>query len=357
MKGVLLAGGTGSRLRPITYTMPKQMIQIANRPVLEYALADIREAGIKEVAIVLGETGREEIKDYFGDGSEFGVDITYIYQGRPLGLGHAVGCARDFVGDEPFVVYLGDDLVQNSIAEFVDDFDGDEYAGAIAVQRVDEPSRYGIVNTDSEGDIIGVIEKPNEPPTNLAGVGIFILTPSIFDKIELIEPSWRNEIELSDAEQRLLDEGKKFDAYEIDGWWRDVGTPEDVLDANRLMLDNIDRSVEGTIEEPESVTGRVELGSDSVIEEGAVVRGPVSIGEGTVVKAGTYVGPYTTICDDCTLDACAVESSVVLDGTTISYEGTLSNCVLGQNVSVEPNTTPPRDGTNLLLGTDASVRL
>lgn len=360
MKGVVLSGGTGSRLRPITYTMPKQMIPVGGKPVLQYAIENLRDAGITEIAIVLGEQSHDEIKSHFGDGSDFGVEITYIYQGEPLGLGHAVGCTKDFVGDDNFVVYLGDDLVEGGITEFVQSFDQETYDGAIALKRVDNPSRYGVVKTDNRGDVIGIIEKPSEPPTDLAGIGIFLLTPEIFDHIEEIEPSWRGELELSDAIQRLLSGDSRFMSHIIEGWWRDVGTPEDVLEANRLVLQDLstepDVEERGTVENGATVEGPVSLSKDALVEAGATIRGPAIIGEGTIIQGGTYVGPYTTISGDCELTGGSIESSVILSGVSIGAPAELVDSIIGRNASIGEASKPVR-GTSALVGTDGNLQL
>ena len=261
MKGIVLAGGTGSRLRPITHTGPKQLVPVANKPVIEYAIDDLVEAGITEIGVVLGNKGRQEIQNYLGDGSDFGVEITYIVQGEPLGLAHAVGCAKDFVGDDSFVVYLGDDLMREGIVEFVDDFDPDEYAAGIGLQQVDEPERYGIVevedppesdgtdaggdDTADVGDVVGLVEKPDDPPSDLALIGIYVFTPAIFEQIERLEPSWRGELEITEAIQGLIDDGDRIQSHVVHGWWKDTGKPEDVIHANRLVLDDI---AEGSVQ-------------------------------------------------------------------------------------------------------------
>lgn len=355
MKGLILAGGTGSRLRPITHTKQKQMIPVANKPVMEYAVDDLREAGIDEIGIVLGEQGNEEIKDYFGDGSTFDVEFTYIYQGPPLGLAHAVGCAEDFVGDDAFVVYLGDDMISDGVVEMVNKFDREEYEGVFAVQRVENPSRYGIIETDENSDVTGVQEKPSDPPTNLAGVGVFLLTPEIFNEIKQIKPSWRGELELSDAIDRLLTDGHRLQTHRINGWWRDVGTPEDLIAANYNILDEFSPNRDGTIESGASVVGRVELGGGSVVEEGAEIRGPVAIGSDTIVKSGSHVGPYTSLSDEVTVDGSRIESSVVLSGTKIVGSLHLEDSIIGERSDLQSEHDMRH--TEVLIGADSEVRL
>jgi glucose-1-phosphate thymidylyltransferase len=245
MKGVLLAGGTGTRLYPITHTGPKQLVPVANKPILEYAIEDFKEAGITEIGVVLGHKGRDAIQEYLGDGSGFDVDITYLVQGDPLGLAHAVGCAKDFVGNSPFVVYLGDDLMREGIGDMVSDFNSEEYAAGIGLQAVDEPSRYGVVDRNQSGDITELIEKPDDPPSNLALIGIYIFTPAIFDRIERLEPSWRGELEITDAIQGLLDDGHQVQSHAVSGWRKDTGKPGEILRANRLVFGSINHDIAG----------------------------------------------------------------------------------------------------------------
>jgi len=357
MKGVILAGGTGSRLRPITHTGPKQLVPIANKPVLEYAVDDLVEAGIDEIGIVLGNKGRDEIQSHFGDGDDWGVDITYIVQGAPIGLAHAVGCAKEFVGDDSFVVYLGDDLMRDGIDDLVADFDSEQYAAGIGLQQVDEPSRYGIVDVDDRGDVTQLVEKPEDPPNDLALIGIYVFTPAIFEQIESLEKSWRGEYEITEAIQGLLDDGGRIQSHVVHGWWKDTGKPEDVLHANRLVLDDLETEIRGTVEDEESVVGRVSLGAGSVIESGAVVRGPVSIGSNTVVRSGTYIGPYTSVGDDCELADVHIESSVVVGDSEISAERTIVDSLIGRSAEILSDTDKKPEGERLVIGRNSSLNL
>lgn len=354
MKGVVLAGGTGSRLRPITHTGPKQLVPVANKAVMEYAIDDLRSAGISDISVILGNKGRDAIQRYFGDGSDFGVDITYIVQGKPLGLAHAVGCAHEFVGDDPFVVYLGDDLMREGIDDLVANFDPHKYAAGIGLQAVDNPSRYGIVEVNENGDIVGLVEKPDDPPSDLALIGIYLFTSAVFDQIENLEPSWRGELEITDAIQALLDDGKRVQSHVVQGWWKDTGKPQDILHANRLVLDDIESEIVGTVEDEESVTGRVQVGADSIIEEGAVVRGPVSIGEGARIGSDAYVGPYTSIGDMSDIDNVQIESSVTLGNNTITANRTIIDSLIGAEASITVSDRQP-DGDRLIVGETSSL--
>lgn len=357
MKGVILAGGTGSRLRPITHTGPKQLVPVANKPVLEYALEDLKEAEITEIGIVLGNKGRDEIQEYFGDGSKFDVDITYLVQGEPLGLAHAVGCARDFVGDDSFVVYLGDDMMREGIKDLVADFDPETYAAGIGLQEVDEPSRYGVVGRDETGDVTELAEKPDNPPSNLALIGIYVFTPQIFEQIEALEPSWRGELEITEAIQGLLNQGYRVQSHVVHGWWKDTGKPGDVLHANRLVLDDIESNIRGEVEDESSIVGRVEIGDGTVVEEGAVVRGPVSIGKNTRIGANAYIGPYTSIGDECEIDNVHIEASITIGGNIITADRTLIDSLLGREASVTTNEDKQPAGDCLIVGENSFLEL
>lgn len=357
MKGVLLAGGTGTRLYPITHTGPKQLVPVANKPILEYAIEDFKEAGITEIGVVLGNKGRDAIQEYLGDGSEFGVDITYLVQGDPLGLAHAVGCAKEFVGDSPFVVYLGDDLMREGIGDMVSDFNSEEYAAGIGLQAVDEPSRYGVVDRNQSGDITELIEKPDDPPSNLALIGIYIFTPAIFDRIERLEPSWRGELEITDAIQGLLDDGHRVQSHVVSGWWKDTGKPGDVLHANRLVLDSIDRDIAGIVEDEESVIGRIEVYEGAVIEAGAVVRGPVSIGSNTHIESGAYIGPYTSIGPDSKIDNVHIESSVTIGENEITANRTIVDSLIGRKATITSSENEQPGGDKMIIGRNSTLEL
>jgi len=334
MKGVVLAGGTGSRLWPLTHTGPKQLLPLANRPVLEYAIEDLSAAGIDEIGIILGNVGREQIRETLGDGSAFGVDLTYIVQGDPLGLADAVGCARDFVGSDPFVVFLGDNVFGDGVGGLIDSFDPEREAARVALREVDEPSRYGIADRDSDGRVTELVEKPEEPPTSLALVGVYAFTPSIFDQIDRLDPSWRGEYEITDAIGGLIADDREVRASVIGGWWADVGTPEDVVTANRHILEDLSHSIadEATVEG--TVTGPVTLADDVLVEAGATVEGPAHIATGTTVGPGTHVGPATSVGPDCELENVTVRSSTVLADATIRCDRTIRDSLIGADATI-----------------------
>jgi glucose-1-phosphate thymidylyltransferase len=355
MKGVLLSGGTGSRLQPITHTGPKQLVPVANKPVLQYAIDDLREAGITEIGIVLGNKGREKVQRFLEDGSKFGVDITYIVQGDPLGIAHAVGCARDFVGDDDFVVYLGDNILQQSIKPLVDSFNRGEYAGGIALRQVDNPRRFGIADLDQDGNVTQVIEKPDDPPSDVALIGIYILSPMAFEAIEDITPSWRNELEITDVLQWLINNDELIDSHTVEGWWKDTGKPEDIISANRLVLDDKETTIRGTVEGAAEVVGKVDLHETATVESEAVIHGPVSIDAGTVIKAQAYVGPYTSIGPNSTIENAYIENSVVVGESIIKTHGKIVASLIGQSTSITNGRKRNPEGHRLVVGEDSAL--
>ncbi|SEH45535.1 glucose-1-phosphate thymidylyltransferase [Halopenitus malekzadehii] len=357
MKGVLLSGGTGSRLRPITHTGPKQLIPVANKPVLEYAIEDLKEAGVTEIGVILGNNGRDEIQELLGDGSKYGVEITYIVQGNPLGLAHAAGCARDFVGDDDFVMYLGDNILKSGVTDLVESFESGDYGAGIALQEVEDPQAFGIADVDDAGNVTQLIEKPDDPPTNLALIGMYVFSPAVFDVIDDLEPSWRGELEITDAIQSLLEDGHAIDSHVVTGWWKDTGKPEDILEANRLVLEDTALETEGTVEDGAETTGRIELHESATIEAGASVRGPVSIAEDTVIKSGTYVGPYTSIGANSELEDVHIENSVVIGDSTITASGRIVDSLLGRNANIESAERLLPEGRRLVVGENSQLKL
>lgn len=357
MKGVVLAGGTGSRLRPITHTGPKQLVPVANKPVLQYGIEDLRDAGITDIGVILGQKGRDEIQEFLGDGSAFDVDITYIVQGEPLGLAHAVGCAQEFVGDDDFVVYLGDNIINQGIGKFVESFQKGDYDAGIALQHVDTPEQFGIATIDDDGTVRRLVEKPDEPPSDLALIGIYVFSPIVFDAIADLESSWRGELEITDAIQALIDDGSRIDSHIVEGWWKDTGKPEDILDANRLVLDEQPGTREGTIEPDAEVRGQVGLHETATIRDGAVVRGPVSIAAETVIESDTYIGPYTSIGEDCVVAGTHIENCVVVGESRITTGGRIVDSLLGRGAMIESADDLLPAGRRLVVGENSQLKL
>ena len=355
MRGLILSGGAGTRLRPITYTSAKQLVPVANKPILFYGLEDMAEAGIVEVGIVIGDTG-DEIKAAVGDGSRWGLKVTYLPQEAPLGLAHCVLIAADFLGGEDFVMYLGDNLLQQGLKEFVEHFEADR-AGAVAqilLCKVPDPQRFGVAELDTRGEVVRLVEKPAEPPSDLALVGIYLFDSDIHEAVRAIEPSARGELEITDAIQWLIDRGRRVRAQVLDGWWIDTGKLTPLLEANRLILETLDRSIAGVVDEESRIDGRV------VVQPGAeivrsTVRGPAIIGEGSRI-VDSYIGPFTAVYHDCVIDGSEVEHSVVLEHSRIVDAGRLIDSLIGRRVEVTRSAERPR-ATRLVLGDHSVVDL
>jgi len=327
VKGLVLSGGAGTRLRPITHTSAKQLVPVANKPVLFYGLEAMRAAGIDDVGIVVGET-RAEIEAAVGDGSRFGLRVTYLPQEAPLGLAHAVLIAEEFLGDSPFVMYLGDNLLKEGIAPFVRDFERSEPDALILLQRVKDPSEYGIAELQ-DGRVVQLVEKPSEPKSDLALVGVYLFTPAVFESVKAITPSARGELEITDAIQHMIDRGLRVEPHTVTGWWKDTGKLEDMLEANRLILSTIESDVRGEIAES-TLDGPVQVGEGSVIER-CTVRGPVVIGAGCRLS-DTFVGPYTAISDGVVVEQAEIEHSIILENSRICRLGArLADSLIGRD--------------------------
>ncbi|MDP9296522.1 MAG: glucose-1-phosphate thymidylyltransferase [Actinomycetota bacterium] len=333
MKAVVLSGGEGSRLRPITHTNAKQLIPIANKPILFSALESIRDAGITEVGVVVGSTAAE-VENAVGYGDAWGLTVTYIHQSAPLGLAHAALVARKFVGRDPFVLYLGDNLLLEGITRFVREFERHRPNAQIFLAQVPEPERFGVAVLDGER-VTNLVEKPSERISDLALVGVYLFDETLFEAAEAIKPSGRGELEITDAIQYLIDSGRTVRAERVTGWWKDTGRPEDLLEANRMMLTNQEPRISGEVD------GASELSGSVVIEEGGkVVRshleGPVIVGRGSVVE-GSTVGPCTSIHNNCRVGGSVVENSIVLEGCRIEGISRLADSILGRHVEVRPS--------------------
>ena len=353
MKALVLSGGAGTRLRPITHTSAKQLVPVANKPVLEFGLESIRDAGVTDVGIIVGET-HEEIRAHVGDGSQFGIDVTYVHQPDPLGLAHAVLTAEEFLGSDDFVMYLGDNLIAGGITEFVQQFERNQPAAQILLARVRDPERFGVAELDAEGHVVKLVEKPSEPKTDLALVGVYLFSNRILEACHAIQPSPRGELEITDAIQWLIDNGDPVHSTVIDGWWKDTGKLYDMLEANRIVLDTLEPRVSGTLDADSEVQGRV------VIEEGAelvssFVRGPAIIGKGTRL-VNTFVGPYTSIYHSCVIENSEIEHSIILEETTIRDIRRVEDSLIGKQVEVGRSDRKPQ-AYRLMLGDHSKVGL
>jgi len=327
VKGLVLSGGAGTRLRPITHTSAKQLVPVANKPVLFYGLEAMRAAGIDDVGIVVGET-RAEIEAAVGDGSRFGLRVTYLPQEAPLGLAHAVLIAEEFLGDSPFVMYLGDNLLKEGIAPFVRDFERSAPDALILLQRVNDPSEYGIAELQ-DGRVVQLVEKPSEPKSDLALVGVYLFTPAVFESVKAITPSARGELEITDAIQHMIDRGLRVEPHTVTGWWKDTGKLEDMLEANRLILSTIESDLCGEVVDS-TLEGPVQIGEGSLIER-CTIRGPVVIGAGCRLS-DTFVGPYTAISDGVVVEQAEIEHSIILENSRICRLGArLADSLIGRD--------------------------
>jgi glucose-1-phosphate thymidylyltransferase len=333
MKGLILSGGKGTRLRPLTFTQAKQLVPVANKPVLFYGIESLIGAGIRDIGIIVGDT-KTEIQEAVGDGSRWGngVRITYLEQPEPLGLAHAVLVAEDFLDGDAFVMYLGDNILKSGIVSLVDRFKQEKPNALILLTPVANPRMFGVAELEN-GKVIRLVEKPEEPKSNLALVGVYMFDPHIFEAVRAIRPSWRNELEITDAIQYLVDRGYTVQPHLVSGWWKDTGKIEDILEANRLILETISGSIEGTVDEATRVSGEV------IIEKGvsvraSTIRGPAIIGAGTEI-ADAYVGPFTSIQKNCRIVKTEIEHSIVLEGSEIIDVGArIDESLIGREVRI-----------------------
>lgn len=338
MKGLILSGGAGTRLRPITHTAAKQLVPVANKPVLFYGLEAMHAAGITEVGIVVGDT-HAEIEAAVGDGSAFGLQVTYVPQEAPLGLAHAVLISEAFLGDEPFVMYLGDNLLKEGIEPFVRAFEAGHPDALILLQKVADPCSYGIAELNGDGRVARLVEKPAEPQSDLALVGVYLFTPAVFDSVKAIKPSARGELEITDAIQHMVDGGLQVDPHIVTGWWKDTGKLEDMLEANRLVLSTLESDVRGELHET-TLEGPVCIGPGSRLER-CTVRGPVVIGAGCRLT-DTFVGPYTSISDGVVVDHAELEHSIVLEKSRISHLGArMTDSLVGRDCVIAHSDARP----------------
>jgi len=355
LKGLILSGGAGTRLRPITHTSAKQLVPVANKPVLFYGIEALVDAGVTEIGIIIAPETGEEIKEAAGDGSAFGAEITYIVQDKPAGLAHAVLTAEEFIGTSPFVMYLGDNLLRDGLRSLVTTFTEAEPDTLILLTPVDDPQSYGVAELDDDGHIVRLIEKPKDPPSNLALVGVYLFSSLIFDAARSLEPSWRGELEITEAIDKLIDDGRTVRSEVVRGWWKDTGQLADMLEANRLVLEELVTEIEGEVDEDSKVEGRVVLGPGARLER-SVVRGPAVIGAGAVVE-DAFIGPYTSIGDDVHVRRSEVENSIVLSGSVVEDLGTrMEASLLGKEVKLTRSEGMPKT-LRLLVGDKSEIKL
>jgi len=362
VKGLILAGGAGTRLRPITHTSAKQLVPVANKPILFYGIEEMARADITDIAIIVGDTA-DEIREAVGDGSRFGVQGTYIPQAAPLGLAHCVLIAREFLADDDFVMYLGDNMLQQGVGDFVERFEKGRAAAAgedspvpvaqILLARVDDPRQFGVAEIDG-GHVVRLVEKPTDPPSDLALVGVYLFGPTIHEAVRAIEPSGRGELEITDAIQWLIDQGHRIHHDVLDGWWIDTGKKDDLLHSNRLILETLESRIEGSVDDASTIEGRVVVESGAEIV-GSRVRGPAIIGERTKV-VNSFVGPFTSISRDCEVVDSELDHSVVLEESRILGIAGIADSLVGKQVEVTRSGRRPR-ALRLMLGDHSHVDL
>ena len=355
MKGIILHGGHGTRLRPLTHTGPKQLLPIANKPMSEYCVEAIRNCGITDIAIIIGGIGSNKVKEYYGDGSKFNVNISYIEQDEPKGIAHAINLCKDFVENEKFLVFLGDNIIQKSITDISKRFESSNNDDALLLLcQVSNPERFGIADV-KENKIIKIMEKPKNPPTNLAVTGIYFLTPKIFDIFTRLKPSWRNELEITDALQMMLEEKNTINFEMITDYWKDTGTPDDIIHANGEVLKNMESYNSGKINDDVDIANNVMIGSGTNIHNNSKIIGPCIIGKNCEIGPDVILGPNVSIGDDSKLSECNIQSSILMTNCSIVSKIKIRNSILASNskITVDENT----DEKTFLLGEGTTLSL
>ena len=353
MKALVLSGGAGTRLRPITHTSAKQLLPVANKPVLFYGLEAIRDVGIRDVGIVVGETA-PAIRKAVGDGSAFGLNVTYIPQEAPSGLAHAVLVSRDYLGDDDFVMYLGDNFIVGGINSLVDQFRSGGPDAQIMLTRVPDPRQFGVAELDATGRVIGLEEKPEHPKSEFALVGVYMFSPLVHEAVRHLKPSWRNELEITEAIQWLIDQGADVRSVTISGYWKDTGNVTDMLEVNRMVLEGVEPRLQGSADAATELIGRVVL-EEAVRVTGSRIVGPVIVGAGTRVT-DSYIGPFTSIAPDCEIVDSEIEYSIVLRGASISGVRRIEASLIGHNVELTRAPKVPR-AHRLILGDHSRVQI
>ncbi|KPK72691.1 glucose-1-phosphate thymidylyltransferase [candidate division WOR_3 bacterium SM23_60] len=353
MKGLILSGGFGRRLRPLTYSGAKQLLPVANEPIIFYGINALVSAGIQELGIVVGDTAKE-VKQVVGTGDRWGISIVYIQQEAPLGLAHAIKISRSFIENEPFVMYLGDNILKEGIDDFVKQFKKTQPHALILLTEVPNPQDFGVAVINGNGVVQKLIEKPKQPPSHLALVGVYLFNKEIYQAIDHIKPSWRNELEITDAIQWLLDNNYKVESHMVKGWWKDTGKPDDIIEANLLVLEGIRSSNKATCIDS-SINGRIKAGNGTTIKK-SIVRGPAVIGKNSEIL-NSYIGPFSSIGDNVIIENAEIECSVIMEGSTIrNVEKRIDRSIVGKNVVINVTAQSPRT-YKFLLGDQSHLEI
>ena len=346
MKGIILHGGHGTRLRPLTNTGPKQLLPIANKPMSQFCIEAIAETGITEIAIIIGGVGSNKVREYYGDGEKFGVNITYIEQDKPRGIAHAIRLCKDFINDEKFLVFLGDNIIQKSINDFVDNFKNSDYDATVLLCEVENPSRFGIADIEND-KIIKITEKPKEPKSNLAVTGIYLLTPAIFGIIDNLKPSWRNELEITDALDELLKNNDNISFEKITEYWKDTGTPEDIIHANGEIIGKMLKYSEKEMKDHI-------IGENTIIESNVKIMGPVIIGNNCRVLSNSSIGPNVSIGNNTIISTSSIENSIIMENCKIESSTEIKDSIIANNSEIKDKNSVKKI---FLLGEGSKISL
>lgn len=351
MKGIILHGGYGTRLGPLTQIGPKQLIPLANKPMSQYALDDLTNSGITEVAIIVGDVFPEKVKNFYGDGSKFGTNITYIHQDKPRGISHAIGLCKEFVGDDKFVVYLGDNVMRKDLNSYVEKFQSSEHDCMILLSDVDNPSQFGIAEFEND-KIIKISEKPKQTTSNKAVIGIYFLTPNFFNIISILQPSKRGELEITDALQIALERGFSIDFDNVSGWWKDTGTPDDILDATKLILDTMIDNDKNFISKYTEKSEGIYVGNNTIIESDCILQKPIIIGENCIIK-NSKLGPYLCIGNSSEIDNSNISNSIIMENCKIETKQRISNSIIANKTVISSSS----DENHLIVGEKSQIKL
>ena len=354
MKGIILHGGHGTRLRPLTHTGPKQLLPIANKPMSNYCVDTLIQAGINEIAFIIGGIGGEKVKEYYEDGEKFNAKFSYIEQDHPKGIAHAISLCEDFINGEKFVVFLGDNIINKNISEYILNFQRSNVEASLLLCEVDNPSQFGIAEIKNN-KIIKIVEKPKNPATNLAVTGIYCLTSYIFEIIKKLEPSWRNELEITDALQMLIEEEKELTFEMITDFWKDTGTPNDIIQANKKILENMKEFQKGVIEDGVIISGKVMIEKGTIIKKGVRITGPVIIGKNCIIENNSHIKENTSIGDNCQISRCAISDSIIMSDCIFEGKFDIKNSIIGSNSKILQNSN--NTNNEFLLGEGSQISI